>query len=196
MKSKILLSLVSASVILSSCCKDVTANFTYSPSSSNSAGESIVFTDQSAADGLFNSGPSSWIWDFGDGSSGNGSSVTHSYSSPGTYNVSLTTKCKKEADIATKSIKIEPAKGALLFWVNAFYASTPCGNLTVTLNNGAQSYIYNYYNGFPASCVNLCGGYFYVEEGIYTYQAVTVGGCHFSGTVKVIGNRCNLLQIQ
>ncbi len=46
----------------------------------------VTFTS-SASSG---SGIVSWIWDFGDGSSANGASVAHTYSNPGSYDVTLT----------------------------------------------------------------------------------------------------------
>jgi len=44
----------------------------------------VQFTDQST------NNPTSWTWDFGDGSGSNLESPTHTYSLPGTYTVSLT----------------------------------------------------------------------------------------------------------
>src|ERR1700760_3598037 len=46
--------------------------------------------------------------------------------------------------------------GGVLFWVS----NPGCGNVSVTLSNGQQSYITNYYSTPPANCVNICGGYF------------------------------------
>jgi len=41
-----------------------------------------------------------WIWDFGDGSTGEGQIVTHVYDTPGTYTIHLTTinSCGKQSD--------------------------------------------------------------------------------------------------
>jgi PKD repeat protein len=60
---------------------DPTANFTASPLSI-CAGQSVTFTNTS-------SGASSYIWDFGDGSSSTSTNATHAYTSSGTYNVKL-----------------------------------------------------------------------------------------------------------
>jgi len=55
--------------------------------------EGIINTDISF-DGAASSDPdgtiASYLWEFGDGTTGSGMSVTHSYTTPGTYNVTLT----------------------------------------------------------------------------------------------------------
>jgi len=50
-------------------------------------GDSITFRDESSGEGI---GIVGWEWEFGDGTSGEGSSVAHTYSEPGEYTVSLT----------------------------------------------------------------------------------------------------------
>ncbi len=62
-----------------------TTNFTYAPASPVSPGTVIQFTSTSV-------GAFSYVWNFGDGSpTPNIPNPTHTYNSPGTYNVSLTT---------------------------------------------------------------------------------------------------------
>src|SRR5437899_259782 len=82
------------------------ADFTFSPSSP-APGQPVSFTD--ATKGL----PSSWSWDFGDGSnlSCNDASCrnpTHTYAAPGTYTVTLRVVLKVaqygQSDQATKSV--------------------------------------------------------------------------------------------
>lgn len=65
----------------------LTASFTYSPSSPN-AGQQITFS------GSANGGttPYSFNWNFGDGLSGTGTTVSHAYSTGGTFTVILTVK--------------------------------------------------------------------------------------------------------
>src|SRR5213596_3601212 len=65
----------------------LTASFTFSPSSPQT-GQQVSFTG-SASRGT---SPYSYSWSFGDGSTGSGSSVTHTYSSAGTYTAVLTVK--------------------------------------------------------------------------------------------------------
>ncbi|HYY90697.1 MAG TPA: alkaline phosphatase family protein, partial [Candidatus Dormibacteraeota bacterium] len=65
----------------------LSASFTYSPTSPQ-AGQQVTFTASA------NSGtaPYSFSWNFGDGSSGTGSSAVHTYLAGGTYTVVLTVK--------------------------------------------------------------------------------------------------------
>lgn len=45
----------------------------------------VTFTDQSTGDTTL----VNWLWDFGDGNTGSGTPVTHTYQNPGTYTVTL-----------------------------------------------------------------------------------------------------------
>jgi PKD repeat protein len=63
------------------------AEFTYSPAFLT-VNETITFDAYLSTD--LDGTIESWVWDFGDGSTGTGKIVTHSYSSPGNYGVTLT----------------------------------------------------------------------------------------------------------
>ena len=73
-----------------------------------------------------------------------------------------------------------------------------CGVITIQLSNGQQANITGYYNAAPANCVNYVGGYFYIDEGTYTYEVISGNGlCSIpGGTVTVIGNQCNMHKVQ
>ena len=60
-----------------------TADFTGSPTT-GAAPLSVTFTDLSTGS------PTGWSWDFGDGNGSSAQSPTHTYSSPGSYDVTLT----------------------------------------------------------------------------------------------------------
>ena len=60
-------------------------------------GNSITFSDISTGS------PTSWTWDFGDGNSSTLQNPTHTYSSAGTYNVSLTVSDGASTDSETKT---------------------------------------------------------------------------------------------
>lgn len=52
----------------------------------SAGGNSVRFTDASWGK------PTSWKWDFGDGTTGSGNTIVHSYENPGTYTVSFWTR--------------------------------------------------------------------------------------------------------
>src|SRR5207245_9530528 len=75
------------SVTITSPPPALTASFTYDPPSPQ-VGQQITFT-ASAGGGP---APYTYSWIFGDGSTTTGATVTHTYSSSGTFNVVLTVK--------------------------------------------------------------------------------------------------------
>ncbi|MFH1199608.1 MAG: PKD domain-containing protein [Candidatus Micrarchaeota archaeon] len=82
------------------------AAFTASPTS-GSAPLSVAFTDQST------NHPTSWSWNFGDGGTSSAQNPAHSYSSAGTYTVTLTATNSTGSDdeIKPNYISVSPAAG-------------------------------------------------------------------------------------
>ncbi|GEM_PF-834525 len=76
-------------------------SFTYSPSSPY-AGQTVQFTDTSTGN------PTSWQWDFGDGSSSTLQNPTHAYSNSGTYTVTLRVANSAESKTTSKTITVKP----------------------------------------------------------------------------------------
>ncbi len=62
------------------------------------AGTGISFNSNVSGD------PSRCTWDFGDGSTGSGTSPSHTYSAPGTYTVTAT--CRNEGGVDTKTMTV------------------------------------------------------------------------------------------
>ena len=107
--------------------------------------------------------------------------------------VATISSCKKDCNCTPGSTTPTIEKGTLLFWVNDPQVIPTCGALTVKLSNGMESTITGYYFSAPTSCVNQFGGYFYLDEGTYNYQVFpqNTACTSVSGTVTVIGGRCN-----
>ncbi|GGB16444.1 DUF7948 domain-containing protein [Puia dinghuensis] len=120
-------------------------------------------------------GPSSFTWEFGDGSppltTGNGP-VNYSYKSPGTYLVSLilvdTSYCNYP-DTATQALRVSPTAKAQFVT-----PSTGCAPYTAIINNtslGGITFTWNF--GDPASGVNNTSNdvnpvHLYQNPGTYT----------------------------
>jgi PKD repeat protein len=78
------------------------------PSTSPIVGQSVSFS-ASAAGGV---SPYTYTWDFGDGSTGTGSSVSHAYQSAGTFNVILTiTDSSGQTQTVKKAVTIGGPNG-------------------------------------------------------------------------------------
>ena len=83
-------------VILSS-----SASFTYSPSYPVT-GQAVQFIDTSAG------GPTSWLWNFGDGSTSNSQNPSHSYATAASYTVSLTVVYSSGSKSVSQTITVLP----------------------------------------------------------------------------------------
>lgn len=104
--------------------------------------------------------------------------------------------CKKDCNCANENTPA-PKKGAVLFWTNDPQVLSNCGALTIRLSNGQESTINGFYFTAPANCANQFGGYFYLEEGTYTYQIIPQNAACAVGTgsLTVTGDQCNLRHI-
>jgi len=78
------------------------AGFTFLPASP-SAGEAVQFTDTSTGS------PTSWIWNFGDGSTSSTQNPTHAYPSAGSYTVTLSVGNNGGTHSTSKSISLSAA---------------------------------------------------------------------------------------
>ena len=80
----------------------LTAAFSYLPALPL-AGLAVTFADASTGD------PTSWAWDFGDGSTSTLQNPAHTYGTPGAYTVSLTVTSAGGADAASSAVTVAPA---------------------------------------------------------------------------------------
>lgn len=89
-------------IIFSSCEKPSTACFTAS-STTVLTKQSVTFTHCATCTNCScHNVPSDFQWNFGDGATASGSPVTHSYSAPGKYTVTLTSNdCDGDAQATT-----------------------------------------------------------------------------------------------
>ncbi|WP_256290028.1 PKD domain-containing protein [Halobellus inordinatus] len=100
-----------------------TAAFSHSPTDPE-VGEDVTF-DASASE---DSGGSiaSYEWDFGDGSTDSGESVTHTFSSPGDYDVELTvTDDDGATDTTTQTVSVAETAAPANFQISAIDVESP-----------------------------------------------------------------------
>jgi len=80
----------------------LTASFTYSPASPI-AGLAVQFTDTSAG------GPTSWQWNFGDGSTSTAENPSHVFSATATYTITLKVSNNSGSKSTSQTISVLPA---------------------------------------------------------------------------------------
>lgn len=68
------------------------------------------------------------IWDFGDGSFGEGAEVNHTYNSPGIFTAKLTAKNGSKSDFSSKSIEVKSPVGAKVHSIKIVSRPTDSNN--------------------------------------------------------------------
>ena len=81
----------------------------------------VQFTDQSVG------GPTSWLWNFGDGDTSHRQNPLHAYSTPGTYTVTFISFSCTESDTATTTVIVQAAP-SIHVDPNAFNVNAQCGD--------------------------------------------------------------------
>lgn len=121
--------------------------------------------------------PVSYLWNMGDGNTYNTPGVTHTYASPGTYNVTLTAdfgSCT-ETDQVTVTILTKPVAA-----FNAPVRSSCAAPLTVNFQNNTTSgvsYLWNFGDGNTSTLI--APSHTYTSNGSYNVQLIATGanGC-------------------
>ena len=140
------------------------------------------FTDQSA-------GATSWLWNFGDGTTSNLQNPTHTYNSYGSFNVTLTasstTGC---SNTLTKAAFVNVAKPIVTIPSLPAFGCAPFTynpSLSVTAVDGIASYHWDFGNGFQFNGVSPPAQVYASGVWTVTLTVVTNGGCTVIATGKV-----------
>jgi len=144
-------------------------------------GAPVLITDQSTV------GANQWNWDFGNGQTSTSQNPSVTYSTPGTYTISLlsqntTSGCQ---DVATQTITVNPLPTPS-FTPSATIGCAPFSvNFTNTSPAGGASYFWNYGDGSTATGFNP-GPHTYTANGTYsvTLSMIDANGC--PGTTTLI----------
>lgn len=136
-------------------------------SSGTNCGSPVTFTNTS-------SNATTYYWDFGDLSNSTAANPTHTYTTPGTYQVMLIADGPCDIDTTYALITITP--GA----VNAAFTSVPsaCAGNPVFFSNsttGATTYVWDF--GDLASSTASSPAHTYTAPGTYTVTLFASGSC-------------------
>jgi PKD repeat protein len=130
---------------------------------------------------------SSYLWDFGDGSSSSEKSPIHSYSAIGQYQVKLTVKGSSGISTQQKFVTVFMSKGKVVFWVS----SMNLGSVDVYINGGMAGTISESKLSSPvcgsSGCVTVS-----LYAGTYIWKASGLG---LTGEVDVINDKCSSVGI-
>ena len=145
------------------------ADFTTDATPSVLPGVSIQFRDASTEQ------PTSWAWDFGDGTTSTLEDPTKSYTTPGTYNVSLTATNQAGSATETKNGFV-----TILTPVNAAFTASPTsGMVPLTVNfdastsTGATSYSWDFGDGGMGTGVTT--SHEFTSAGVFTVTLTATG---------------------
>ena len=155
-------------ITVTSAASPLTATFTYNPTSPV-VGQTVTFT--ASANG--GTTPYSFTWNLGDGFSGTGSSITHAYSSAGTFTVTLTVKDSSapvQSTTSQQSVTVtSPLPLSASFTFNP--ASPDAGqsvSFTGSASGGNSPYSYSWNFGDGSTGTGQSASHAYSTAGTYT----------------------------
>ena len=155
-----------------------TANFTYT---TVCQGNATQFTSTSTGQGI-----TSYQWNFGDGQTGSGQNVTHTYAQAGTYQVTLTVGTAGGAcsDVITQPVTVNSQPTS-----NFTYTSVCRGNPTqftsTATGQGITSYQWNFGDGQTGTGQNVTHTYAQAGDYQVTLTVSTDGHCSDQKTQTV-----------
>lgn len=139
------------------------ANFALNPSTGNSLPHTVFFTDQSTL-------PDTWMWSFGDGASSTAQNPIHTYTSSGTFYVTLTVTDTLNGCTSTKtdSVFISQVAVSISASTNISCNGLSDGSITAAVSIGTSPLTYSWSNGSTATTSNTTDTKFNLAAGTYT----------------------------
>ncbi len=158
---------------LSSMAQNCNANFQYFAG----PGGVVTFMDSSFASGNI----TGYTWTFGDGTSGTGQQVSHTYNGVGPYTVCLfITTSNGCSDSTCALVSLNPCNisGVILY-------DSLQQTLTVTASGGVAPYTYNWTNGQTGMSISVG------NPGMYCCVITDANGCAYTACYMVGGSGCS-----
>ena len=148
------------------------ADFNYSPGSPV-IGQSVQFTDTSGG------GPTSWSWNFGDGTSSTSQNPSHTFSQAGTFPVYLTASNSHGNHTKQRPVVVAAAGGTLAAAFNFTPASPVTGQsvqFTDTSTGGPTGWSWNFGDGSTSTSQNPTHAFAGSGQYTVTLTASNAGG--------------------
>lgn len=116
--------------------------------------------------------PTTYTWDFGDGTTAEGLVATHSYDRPGTYTVTFTAANKKSTDVRTMTVEvIRPIVAPSISSISANATTVEAGTpIDFTANVGGDSSTCTWDFGDGTTATGTNPSHTYSEPGTYTVK--------------------------
>ena len=144
-------------------------------------GQSVLLLSEST------NSPTSTVWDFGDGTTGFGDSVRHSWDDPGEFEIRLTVSNSTGEDSVTRSIFVEPAIDPPIAAFGQSGLQVIAGetlNFTDQSRNNPTSLLWEFGDGTTATASNVSNSW--VEPGTYTVTLTATNEAGSDSTAKTV----------
>jgi len=130
----------------------------------------------------------SYVWDFGDGTQGSGSSPEHIYTLPGIYWVTLiVTNNDLCTNYMTKQVTVIPSPVVDFTWTNPVCAGNPVQFVNLTTGSGGSVQTYLWQMGDGTTYTVAAPGHTYSAPGVYSIKLIAenLNGCKDSLTKQL-----------
>jgi PKD repeat protein len=160
--------------VITAQCFSPTAAFTQSTNQ-------LIFTGTNTSGGL----PSTYLWDYGDGTTSNSQNANHTYAAPGTYNVCLTVS----NPCGTNTV-CQPVIITCTYPVSSWTSAS--GGLVTNFINGSSglptSYLWDFGNGITSTLTNPT--HTYTVQGSYSVCLTATNICGSNTSCQTINIVC------
>lgn len=165
------------SIIEALICDTVLANFSYARATS---GVTFSALNTTVLPGVF------YLWDFGDGATDTGRTVTHGYVTPGSYIVSLTvqTLCGSSLSVVDT---VESCSQPVAGYFFDIISSSPAGmtvQFDASSSTGASSFLWDFGDGNTSNAGASVTHIYAVPGLFYTVMLIATNDCQNSDTAE------------